>query len=704
MFGKTNQSEHGAIMLLTVAVLVVFFIFAAFAIDLTVISASTGEARYQSRLTALAALEHYFDTKCPDPTQTECHTPKAAAALARAQEVADANTILMDSGGGAEDIQINTGPAVLESGRWYSVDDGNDPCSRGYPCFVRGNTKVNAFRYSGNTYRGISRVFSKIFAGQNAIPVNVTAVASVIPRHGCFLVDISGSTATETHTIFDTQAVVGGNPMTIPRSRFVFFLSEVNGTGQPGEEDAIWAALPQLRPDPSPNVPTLHYKGDYEIKRILTDANYGPDYSHHPDPATNPSFSGSRIAGLYDVDFYRGGSYNGPEPLVTIFRGLNEAVKMFKERAVAGDMACMVFYDRYLTWFRTITLTKDFDYLQKFTDPRQLTEPINPLLGYRPTQPIDGLPEYQWTDLDEAPLAIRHGLFPVGQGFTKTMIALREAMRQFATQSTVTSSSDFIVHIGDGLVNCDDNMCSWSDFNKDGEADNQDVQPFADKLNNSGCKGLTRSDPAFWNNSCWSYDRNSDNAVTDADIAAFAASASGCQPCANTYDYYKQGIDQIRNYARNSLFPARIPLHVILVGDHVKPHTLDVAGAGGKCLTDVQARKDEKSYVLGGDGSGTPFANLNAARTAWERMLNGEAPFYQANADWYAIARLTGGLWGPLRPKDPTCGIGSGPSQDTCNNGQRREYDTLCHTDAQQIIDYMSTIVGQNPYAVVYSD
>jgi hypothetical protein len=704
MFGNSNQSENGAIMLLTVAVLVVFFIFAAFAIDLTVMSASTGEARYQSRLTALAALEQYFDTKCPDPSQTECHTQKAAAALTRAQEVADANTILMDSGGGAEAIQLNTGPAVLESGRWYSVDDGNDPCSRNYPCFVRGNTKVNAFRYSGNSYKGISRVFSQIFAGQNVMSVNVTAVASVIPRHGCFLVDISGSTAVETHTIFDSQTVVEGNPMTIPRSRFVFFRSEVNGTGQPGEEDAIWAALPELRPTSSLDIPTLHYRSDYEIKRTLADADYGPDYSHHPDPSIYPAFSGSRIAGLYDVDFYRGGSYRGPEPLVTIFRGLNEAVKMFKERAVAGDEACMVFYDRYLTWFRTITLTKDFDYLQRFTDPRQLTEPVNALLGYRPTQPIEGLPQYQWTDLDAAPLVIRHGLFPVGQGFTKTMAAIREAMRQFATQSNVTSSSDFIVHIGDGLVNCIDNMCSYNDLNNDGEADSQDVQRFTDQLNNSGCRGLARTDTAYITNRCWTYDRNWDNAVTDADIDAFAASANGCQPCVNTYDYYKQGIDQIRSYARNSLFPARIPLHVILVGDHVQPHTLDVAGDDSKCLTDVEARKGEKPYVLGGDGSGAPFTTMNSARTSWDAMINGEAPFYQANADWYGIARLTGGIWGPLRPKDPACGLGSGPDQNTCNNGQRRIYDTLCRTDGDQIIDYMKTIVGQNPYAVVYSD
>lgn len=755
-----RSAETGVALFIGLALISVFFIFAAFAIDLAVMSSALNQARDNARLTALAALGSFFEQSCAGLDDNACYTLRSNAALNRARDVAGANIILMDAGSGAKEVQWDVedeGSPSLQTGRWYSVKpsaaqveegESDNPCSDNYPCFIPGNKKVNAMRFHGNTYTGIARTFSRVFAGSSPTPVNVSAIASVVPRHGCFLVDISGSTTLATHLPYAKDEMINPDPLqyeTVPRSSYALLLAGDNGTSPTEEDQDVWNKMWGIRPLGALSTPIRHYQSDYEPKRPLTDSDYDsdPDYQlYHPDPETVEGVSADALAGTYRLDFYRDGGYTGPEPLTTIFEGLNAVVGMFRERAVAGDMACLIFYDRFLTWPRVVKLTGDFDYLSKFTDPNMLTHPTS-AEGYLrstyvltdgtvlPDIPLPDITGGSWQNLEAAPLTVRHGVYPsFYYGFTWTSKAIRFALDQFQSQGATVEASAFLVHIGDGLTNCDDNYCDSQygpyDLNGDGDHNADDLALTEQALKDRGCWGVNgdyetnggdeEQVQQFYR--CWDFDFDGDGNIDADDVQTMQDNPDWwqCKACENSFERFWDATDDLQGIARYSLFPGHIPLHVIMVGDHVAPHTRDITVDGVCMNNDKEIRQkgivgSKGMFVLGGQADGTYFSggyDIHAVK-AWNDMLNGKAPLYQANLPWYQLARITGGIWAPIRPKLPGCSTSDpapscGSAVGTELTGGRRIYDPLCRDPKDQIKGYMKEIIEQNPYGIVYSD
>lgn len=709
-FGFDDSQEHGAVLLLTLAIVAVFFVVMLYGIELSSIVSSVGEQQYHARFVTLAALEEYYDTECTGSGES-CHEKRMEAALARAQVIAGYNVTLKGKRGDAANVKGGDKAVTLRSGRWYSTDDGSGACKsidKEFPCFVPGSSNVNAFNLSGQVYQP-AYFFAKTAALVDLIPqnaFNVDVVASVIPRHACFLVDISGSVQRTTHLLKHDRSV---EPR-ILRTQFAYFLEE-DGNSVPNNSphELLWTQLLGEGERPAGAVTDFrrHFYDDYELKTTLGDSDYGSDPNYrkqHPDPS---KYSAERKSGNYRFDFYRDETHLGPEPLTTILAGLYEAVSLLDNRAVAGDKACIIFYDNELAWTRVMNLTDNFDYLKSIVDPRQLRAPKDAEFGYK----VNSL-----TDL---PPALAHNLFPALDGYTFSQQAMAEAMSQFKEgKAGIGSVSNFIVHIGDGLSNCS-MSCDRYDRDGDGKGDEQenadcrnyfeDHYGFTSKLPIGPDSG---TDPGIID-VCAALDINGDQYV-DYEEIGISEDFDDCEVCDNQYFVYEQSMKELRELASNTLFKGKIPLHAILVGDHVQPHTIDVEDQEtGECLTDAEAREQEKNFThyLYDTDNGYSQKERNNAKAVFDTMFESDGdPFIQANYDWYSLARMTGGFWGPIRPVNPLCSDTSEQgaaaleqARGICVDNHRRIYDDLCRTPAKQIQDYMGAIMEQNPYAIVSS-
>ena len=76
--------------------------------------------------------------------------------------------------------------------------------------------------------------------------------------------------------------------------------------------------------------------------------------------------------------------------------------------------------------------------------------------------------------------------------------------------------------------------------------------------------------------------------------------------------------------------------------------------------------------------------------------MGASEPFYEANRQMYDIARLTAGIWGPLRPT----GVACNPA-NSCAPGNQRTTDPECRSYPEQVNAYMKRIIGENPYQIV---
>ncbi|MFN8391968.1 MAG: hypothetical protein U0136_16885 [Bdellovibrionota bacterium] len=227
---------------------------------------------------------------------------------------------------------------------------------------------------------------------------------------------------------------------------------------------------------------------------------------------------------------------------------------------------------------------------------------------------------------------LKHGIFPANNNRSNLMLAINEAMNQFTkTQALTVPSVDFMVYFGDGLANCAQNL--------------------------------------------------------PPEIAADG-------PCGDDYMRYHQAMTEVRSFALNTLYPRRIPFNVILVGQHVRPHWLEMSDGKGGCMNDTDARNTETQYVRG-DSYTTPTQWRNAY---WG--MSSSHPFYQVNEDMYQVARITGGVWGPLQTHTddpnlctPHC------TATTPQTAERMEYS--CDNTTTAINEYIANIMGSNPFMIV---
>ena len=176
----------------------------------------------------------------------------------------------------------------------------------------------------------------------------------------------------------------------------------------------------------------------------------------------------------------------------------------------------------------------------------------------------------------------------------------------------------------------------------------------------------------------------------------FPNQLSGCTPgCNNTLQYYQQAKQDLYTFVNEALSERNVPIHWILVGGAVAPHTvertLDESGVGD-CLSDFDARKENVPYVKGGYNED----KFNSLGEAYNRMSTVD-PWYEANTAVYEVAAATQGLFGPIRPPSDECT----PKVQCDNSEERITEDPLCRTMVEQIDEYMNVVLGENPFILV---
>lgn len=737
------NSESGALLVMVSILLIVLIGLIALILDLSVFSISKSQGRDTIRVAALAALEEYYhhDTLLPEERLNQ--------ALSRAEEVLGQNITIGKTTQSNVEINTANSPSQLSlvPGRYYYdlAQDGSNPCTGGrtVPCFVpvTSTEEATAFQINGNFGGGIQTRFAHAAFGTSKIDATISATSTLVPRYGCFLVDISNSMVRETHPRWIESPPGSGNGIDEKIYEYSYYLSEFEppsayesfNPGASRDHNCSWDRLngdnsscadstssvhSGSNRDPLDIViPTEHFKDDYEVVEVFSDLDWNPliHDGRHPNPANLPEFSAP--GGSYLVDTFRRGNYNddplrpnsyiGPEPLTTVFKGLEKAIEDFKKRAVSGDKACIIFFDQDLTWPRIFTLTDDWDYLLSHLD----------LSGNY--DPFSATP-------NSLTKALKHGLFPSIRSFSAAKRAIHEAERQFsvAHASSEIPHSDFIVMIGDGIANC--TTCpGQSEGDRDGDGDFEECEYFE----MVGCQERAATDapdlsftetchlpnPEYqWTDNCTFWDTNGDGHVSldEIDIidqiyqSTFECGLSGCS---DSKGHYQVAMGEINRHASSNLWNSKVQLHTMLVGQTVGPHTKDVWSADdGRCMSELEKRLD-------------PHGELHAVNDNWWGACDSpydplgfirKSPFCEfrePNLDWWKATRNTGGIWAPLRPAhDPRYPIGSscGGECQYPNDLERsvRYGDPECRTRTEQIEDYMREFLRSNPYTIVDED
>jgi hypothetical protein len=689
---RANQNrfaETGVVLPLMAILVVVIVGLAAFIIDLTLLAGSREQTQHFARLAALAALEAHtksLEDEDTDSTREEALNHAVQAALDRARVVAGVNILISDREQDSDVAQLDKddigAEAFLEPGVWYFENPGTNPCGAAatdYPCFKvtedfsAPDAQVTAYRVTGQLYRQVSTTaLAGAIFHRSSTPVDVHATASIVPRHGCFMVDLSGSMIGESFEVRPVTLAGPDNdqqdsPLKGRGSETSYILAAENtaaGVTSSGiDTEWTWLTSAQDRPATAAawgaflgkdmltvtpdEYQRMHFRTDYRSLMTLGDKDWSAlelFAEHHPEPIDGDSTYqvvendlGVTDAGLrVHADVFRDDgtkidaqfTYGGAEPLKTVFDGLNAAIKLLKRRRVAGDKACMIFYDERTPWPRFFKLTDKLDYLEKVTE----FEPVGNIANDGASPNV--------TDQSQRGLLrmIRYGLLPGGLNSSKTdtYLALSEALNQLADANPSGSfSSDFVVGIGDGLMNC----------KRDG----------------------------------------------------------GAVECVDDFEHFNAARKEALDLAVDQLKERGIPLHWIHVGKKVGPHTvnqtLDASGTG-RCVSQEEASVRGIQLVVPQTFAGATADEVAAAAQAAYEDKSTDDPFYEAATSVYAMTALTRGLWGPIRPKHPSCGTGN---PIVCDNGgeSRMPYDTECRSTSEQITDYMEKIIGENPFTIV---
>lgn len=591
-----RSNERGTLVVMLVLLAFSIFLFVSLALDSARFSSSKKEAKMYSRVVALGALEAYMSTP---GNLSEEH--KLIAARDRARALASSTDVIGTPGGTPFEIKLKSevygdrsGIPVLIPGKYFFTltADEENPCDAGMtpPCFrpIRAGEKPNSMRLEGPLFSEVNTTFGITSSSAKIKPFSDVTV-TLLPRRGCFLVDISPSMAYDTHPRESD-----------PRNRFAYFLD--GSDGQIGDEKHKYSfsRLPAYRGGHL-WTPTTHYQSDYKEYRILNDENFNStDAEHHPNPNSNPIVYGSppRAPGkpfYYTVDKYIDGSYQGPEPLRTVFNGLDGAIKKFKERKVGGDKACIIFYDDKLLWHRVFNLTDDFDYLEKVTD---------------------------WSKRDNTnegfDFAIQHGVIPRVGASTNVLLALNEASSQFnADKSLGAPTSDFIVLIGDGLSNC--RTCNYQNR-------------FGNYCGTSGPSCSNRFDYYYYSGKeAFEFARTS---LARQKIPVHVVQ-TGQAVAPHTYDIFKSGSTStcLTEFEKRRSTPPQSSIRATSPGQ-----------TSPNCPTS-----------FGSDGSQETSCDTD---TKWSELFKTASPgnpFYYSAKSLYDLSVVTGGGWYPLRPAGNDC-------------------------------------------------
>jgi len=318
-----------------------------------------------------------------------------------------------------------------------------------------------------------------------------------------------------------------------------------------------------------------------------------------------------------------------------------------------------------------------------------------------------------WNDPDAKTKSLKNLIFPFDVAFTNLPIALIEALRQFTEKRAAgEQSSNAVVIIGDGITNC------YSD--------------------------------------CYTQD----NLLDDDTVPLGNPASGGCAiSCSNDIYAFFKSSDMMQNIVLSNFVTGNIPIHVMLVGSRVQPHSTNITNPDNDCYSEAQKRKLTQDLCSNQAGpaaiacyvsssyndvlnmasvtgsSDSPFCSNNpncfpkaTGKTPYcedtdcyknfQNAMNSDTPpdlgygFLYPNQTMFAIAQFTGGAWLPIRPgsdentADSICTQDPGCSQLTQTSypgidGTIRFYDPDCASKAVQFRRAMLQVLKDSPYYLV---
>lgn len=712
---RGSESQESGIVLVMLALLIIpLIIFIALAIDTGRLSTSHSQLRYTTDLAALGALEAFIVAEERAGTNLTFNE-LVEAARQRAQELATFSVLLANTeqtpvaeNTPAREIEVNTmGPAgMIEPGSWwFEQPDGGCtaasasgcPCSASAtwegPCFqpVAGGltATANAFRVTLRTketspLRNIFGPATGLLPNTPAheeVPITVTSIASLIPRHAVFIVDLSGSTQEDTHISsqlidpFATMTQAEQDDMFNDRpSEMRYRLRQTSATcGAAGMSQCQCTAGSRTNPCPNDNCSVWglpHLLMYQNAANVRVGTSVYPSTAHSKDDYECFILNNERGTEHYLVDTERRnttdrGMFQGAEPLNSILASINVAMDVLVERSVPGDSIAVVGFD------------------QGAEISSRIIGPTNP----QDTTTFNRL--RRLTDVDNTSTVqerIEAAFFPLVPSDTDVPEALLTAAGLLEDQALSETADNFVVLFSDGLTNCRHTPA----FQLSGG----EVIP--------GTTEECERDAA---------DNDERFAILQDSLRETSCILSGIDCPAGTPP-------ELESFERED-----ITFHMIMVGDSVAPNTVLAQNASGNgCLTDTEVRAAGGAFAAGEIGTSATYAN---------RSRN--APYlYPNNMFFTRGVQPTGGFWLPLRrpcnfPGITTAecrndgdgvtylnqlctnGVGPGGIENTANmiasNSSGTNFhlvcDARCRSIRQQAEDFVRQIYAQSPFMLV---
>jgi hypothetical protein len=231
--------------------------------------------------------------------------------------------------------------------------------------------------------------------------------------------------------------------------------------GYPGNEALEYYCMSvdstqSSRQAPPASSPPPHYFNDYQWShntlnnyqlpltaiQLLEDRDFSSTYGiHHPAPGTRYQTPYQ----TYKVDLFRDGSYEGPQPLTAVMKGINAAIETFRQRKHPDDQVSIILFDDRLEWPRVVNLTDDWSYLSTYSDFATTAARATKVLDRTRFHlfPKRTFPVYPPTAANNS-----------DTNATNITLALEEVVHQVGGVDNLRSDADSVVLFTDGFHNC----------------------------------------------------------------------------------------------------------------------------------------------------------------------------------------------------------------------------------------------------------
>lgn len=678
---------------------------AAFVVNLGTTYAGLEQARSYTRLLSLLSLEQFYDVvrlkklASSNGSGTKI-VEKLPIYLARINQVAQRNKLIANKDKTFKDLIIYNSAVtgrlsdeernkdyggMLTPGTYYDEFPSSSPppeCHGKYPCFVAIDQKdlndkfqsINSFKVEANYIPGLSMRLFGSFLGDPVKEIKTCAIAAAIPRNVMFAIDISGSGVSDTHAAhsvpdqiehYDDKSYSRGSFFAYDRA--VVEPGPVSGQGNTAvSQSAVNEICKSYQPGTT--IVRNGYFHDYCDWYYLENYNryHAASTADHWDgpSLTRPTNEANAQNRHYAEDFVEY-KITGPQAPVANkfdprpFHPSPDAEK-YQNTAIVNPNGSV----EYKIDTRTLPMpfTNIFKGLETAITEIENRKIPGDKAGYvffeksliwsrivnltRDLSYLQRLANFGQNYADDTGMGperfrthFPYGIFPSTENSTDIYPALREAIDQIKLNKQKLNgapTSDSIIYVGDFIPNCIDESLY-----------------------------------------CEAHETYSD----------CMPRVPGKRICNNRFEFYVLAVGELWELA-NEMINNQIVLNIILIGEHVGPHTLDIQHPEeSRCLTDDEARLTGQNFVSGSNVVNMAHAFNNASSST---------PFYQAGLDAYKLVRATGGIFAPIRTVSSSC-------DESCVNGTMR----TCSTNSQidQIKTYFKQIISdENPYRVVNTD